>query len=322
MINKIYSIEPLRQEHIEKISNEINVDVILLNRDSFLNLVEEATFLDIRILICRDRDNVADIIEVCANLELIFIVSTGVEKLPFSQLMQRNIRVANTGGINAGIMSEYAMGYILSQSVRVCENLINQTRHYWKKFQCVDSLSGKNLLIVGAGRTGLLLAEKAKAFRMNIVGVKKHILQSSYLNFDRVISLNSIDEYLSWADYVVCTIPLTPDTEYFFDGEKFSKMSSKCCFINISRGKLIRQNDLINALREKKIKSAIFDVYEAEPILPEDELWDVPNLYMSPHSSGRLEYFLDCAIDYFISNVKAYNDGVRMPNELDLKNGY
>ena len=80
MINKIYSIEPLRQEHIEKISNEINVDVILLNRDSFLNLVEEATFLDIRILICRDRDNVADIIEVCANLELIFIVSTGVEK--------------------------------------------------------------------------------------------------------------------------------------------------------------------------------------------------------------------------------------------------
>lgn len=320
MIDRIHSIEPLQQYLIDRISKETKADVVLLDRNTFPNNLSENELSNIKVLICRDRDKVSNIIDVCANLKFIFIVSTGVEKLPFNKLIQRNIRVANTGGVNADIMSEYVIGYILSQSVRICENLINQTKHYWKKYQCVDSLSGKNLLIVGAGRTGQLIAEKAKVFKMNIIGVKKHI--TSIPNFDKIISLNDIEEYLHWADYIVCTLPLTPDTEFLFDENKFSKMSEECCFINISRGKLIKQNDLINILKEGKIKSAILDVYEVEPVSSNSDLWDTPNLYMSPHSSGRLENFLDHAIDYFIKNMNAYNNNNKMPNELDLENGY
>lgn len=320
MIDRIHSIEPLQEYLIDKISNETQADVVLLDRNTFPNNLSERELANINVLICRDRDKVSNIIDVCTNLKFIFIVSTGVEKLPFKKLIQRNIRVANTGGVNADVMSEYVIGYILSQSVRICENLINQTKHYWKKYQCVDSLSGKNLLIVGAGRTGQLIAEKAKVFKMNIIGVKKHITQIP--NFDKIISLNDIEEYLHWADYVVCTLPLTPDTEFLFDDNKFSKMSKECCFINISRGKLIKQNDLINTLRKGKIKSAILDVYEIEPVSSDSDLWDTPNLYMSPHSSGRLENFLDHAINYFIKNMNAYNNNNKMPNELDLENGY
>lgn len=320
MIDRIHSIEPLQQYLIDRISKETKAEVVLLDRNTFPNNLSENELSNIKVLICRDRDKVSNIIDVCANLKFIFIVSTGVEKLPFNKLMQRNIRVANTGGVNADIMSEYVIGYILSQSVRICENLINQTKHYWKKYQCVDSLSGKNLLIVGAGRTGQLLAEKAKVFKMNIIGVKKHI--TPIPNFDKIISLNDIEEYLHWADYIVCTLPLTPDTEFLFDKNKFSKMSKECCFINISRGKLIKQNDLINILKKGKIKSAILDVYEVEPVSSDSDLWDTPNLYMSPHSSGRLENFLDHAINYFIKNMNAYNNNNKMPNELDLGNGY
>lgn len=320
MIDKIHSIEPLEQYCIDRISNETKADVVLLNRDTFPKNLSENELTNIKVLICRDRDKISNIIDTCINLKFIFIVSTGVEKLPFEKLIQRNIRVANTGGVNADIMSEYVIGYILSQSVRICENLINQTKHYWKKYQCVDSLSGKNLLIVGAGRTGQLIAEKAKVFKMNIIGVKKHITE--VINFDKIISLNNIDDYLRWADYIVCTIPLTPETEYLFDYNKFSKMSKECCFINISRGKLIKQNDLIDTLKKGNIKSAILDVYETEPVSPGSELWDIPNLYMTPHSSGRLENFLDSAINYFIKNMNAYNNNQRMPNELNLENGY
>lgn len=320
MIDKIHSIEPLEQYCIDRISNETKADVVLLDRDTFPKNLSENELTNIKVLICRDRDKISNIIDICINLKFIFIVSTGVEKLPFEKLIQRNIRVANTGGVNADIMSEYVIGYILSQSVRICENLINQTKHYWKKYQCVDSLSGKNLLIVGAGRTGQLIAEKAKVFKMNIIGVKKHITE--VINFDKIISLNNIDDYLRWADYIVCTIPLTPETEYLFDYNKFSKMSKECCFINISRGKLIKQNDLIDTLKKGNIKSAILDVYETEPVSSGSELWNIPNLYMTPHSSGRLENFLDYAINYFIKNMNAYNNNQRMPNELNLENGY
>lgn len=320
MINKIHSIEPLEKYLIDKIHNGAKTETIILDRKTFPHNLSENELSDIQVLICRDRDKIDSIIDACKNLKFIFIVSTGVEKLPFQKLIQHNIRVANTGGVNANIMSEYVIGYILSQSVRICENLTNQTKHYWKKYQCVDSLSGKNLLIVGAGRTGQLIAEKAKVFKMNIIGVKKHI--TDVINFDRIISLNNIDDYLSWADYIVCTIPLTPETEHLFDYNRFSKMSKKCCFINISRGKLIKQDDLIDTLKKGNIKSAILDVYETEPVSPNSELWDTPNLYMTPHSSGRLENFLDYAINYFIKNMNAYNNNHRMPNELNLENGY
>lgn len=289
-----------------------------MSRDFFFEQTEVHPLIET--LICRDRDRVADIIDLCPNLRFIFIVSTGVEKLPFAKLRQHHIRVANTGGINAPIMSEYAMAYILSQSARVCENLDNQRQHFWKKFQCVDTLSGQNLLIVGAGRTGQLLAPKAKAFDMNVTGVKKH--PTSLANFDRVITLSELDEALPWADYIVCAIPLTPETTGLFNCHTFSLMKPTATFINISRGGLVVQTDLIDALMESKIHSAILDVYDQEPVSIDSPLWDVPNLYMTPHSSGRLENFMDHAIQYYIYNYQAYISGVAMPNEIRLNEGY
>lgn len=314
----IHSIEPLSQNQSDAILRQTSASLQVIARDTFFEQTDVHPLIET--LICRDRDQVSDIIKHCPNLRLIFIVSTGIEKLPFTKLLQHNVRVANTGGINAPIMSEYAMAYILSQSARVCENLDNQRQHQWKKFQCVNSLFGQNLLIVGAGRTGQLLANKAKAFGMNITGVKKH--PSPLANFDRIITLAELDETLPWADYIVCSIPLTPETTGLFNSHTFSLMKSTTTFINISRGGHVIQSDLIEALTESRIHSAILDVYDQEPVPSDSPLWDIPNLYMTPHSSGRLENFMDNAIQYFIFNYQAYISGMPMPNEIKLNEGY
>lgn len=198
----IFSIEPISQRSVEKIETILECHYCYVDRKTFLERTDIHN--DVQILICRDRDAVSEIIDCCRNLAFLFIVSTGVEKLPFEKLIQRNILVANTGGINAPIMSEYAMAYILSQSARVCENLRNQINGVWKKYQCVDSLENQKLLIVGAGRTGQLLAHKAKAFGMNVVGIKKHISQLK--DFDQIDSLENIDRHLNDADFVVLTL--------------------------------------------------------------------------------------------------------------------
>lgn len=314
----IHSIEALMPHLLSKIHHETNSRVRLINRADFLNCTDEHPTVEV--LICRDRDNVASIVDVCPNLKMIFIVSTGVERLPFKKLIERKIQVCNTGGINSDIMSQYAMGYILSQSVRVCENLKNQEQHYWKKFQCVDSLAGQNLLIVGAGRTGQLLAAKADAFGMCCTGIKRAVKSLPY--FKEVATLDKLNEFLPNADYVVCTIPLTSATTNLFDYFRFCNMKPTATFINISRGRIVVTADLVRALREGKLKSAILDVYEQEPLGQDDELWDIPNLYLSPHSSGRLENFMDGAIHYFISNYNAYLSGKPIPNIINLHDGY
>lgn len=317
-MTKIHTIEPLDISQKEYLANVTRSEVVQLNRCDFLSNEEECQ--QIEILICRDRDNVQEIIEVCPMLKMVFIVSTGVEKLPFSKLKEKGIVVCNTGGINAPIMSEYAMGAILQHSTRFRENILNQTQHYWKKFQCVDSLSEKKLLIVGAGRTGQLIARKAKTFDMNVFGVKKH--RGNVPFFDKIVDLDGIDEYLPEADYIVCTIPLTPETYHFFNYSKFEKMKKSAVFINISRGNICVEQDLIQALCKEELAYAVLDVFEKEPLQSDNALWDCPNVVISPHSSGRLVNFMSEAIKYAAKNINAFCQGEKLPNKVDLENGY
>ena len=315
---KIYTLEPLDFQQTDYLQKQTGLNVIQLNRQLF---PAETKFNDdVVVLVCRDRDNISAILDNCKNLKMVFIVSTGVEKLPFEKLMQRRVTVCNTGGINAEIMSEYAMGAILLHSTRMCENFINQNKHFWKKYQCVDSLAGRKLLIAGAGRTGQLIAKKAKAFDMYVIGVKRHISQIS--NFDEIISLDDMDGKLSSIDYIVCTLPSTPQTYKLFNHKRFSKMNKSAVFINISRGNLVVQQDLMKALRQGLIGGAVLDVFDEEPVKPDSEIWDCPNLLITPHSSGRLENFMSEAIKYAAANINAFVNGDLLPNKVDLRNGY
>lgn len=314
----VYSIEPISKEASDWIEQELDCRYCYIERQNFFQRTD--THGDISTLICRDRDAVSEIIDCCPALKFIFVVSTGVEKLPFKKLQERGVTVANTGGLNAPIMSEYAMAYILSQSARVCENLKNQINGIWKKYQCVDTLENKKLLIVGAGRTGRLLAQKAKIFGMRIVGIKRRISKQEY--FDQIDSLENLDLYLSDADFVVLTIPSTPKTKYLFDYTRFKKMNKNAVFINISRGSLVNQSELVSALKDGLIGCSILDVFEDEPLPPSSEMWHMDNLIITPHSSGRLTDFMNQAMRCFIANMKAFEKNEPLPNKVDLNAGY
>lgn len=317
-MNKVvFSIEPLSKWQIEYVERHAMCSVVLLDRE-YTKIQKPLS--DVEVLIARDRDNVEQLMDNFPNLKFLFIVSTGVEKLPFKRLDDANIQVANTGGINSEIMSQYAIAYILADSARVCENFSNQEKHYWKPYQCVDSLEGKTILIVGVGRTGNSIAHKAKALGMNCLGVKKHPIESA--EFEKIVKLEQIEQLLPHADYVVCCLPLTPETQDVFAKELFEKMKSTAMFINLSRGKCINIEDLVTALSNDIIKRAVLDVFPTEPIDEKSELWDVPNLWITPHSSGRLENFMDEAMKYFVNNYIAFVNNNKLPNEVNLKNGY
>ena len=228
--------------------------------------------------------------------------------------------MANCSGISADIMSNYAMACILGHCARLKENILNQQQHVWKRCQCTDSLQNKSLLIVGAGRTGREIARKAKIYGLKTIGVQRTPRTATYI--DETIALDELDRYLPNADYVVCTIPQTPITVRLCNCSRFSLMKESSVFINISRGAIVVEDDLLNVLDEGKIDQVYLDVFEKEPLPVDHPLWSHPKVLVTPHQSGRLTNYMSRAMDMFVENYQAYIQGNIMPNEVNMKQGY
>lgn len=114
-----------------------------------------------------------------------------------------------------------------------------------------------------------------------------------------------------------------PETEEFLDAEAFEILSKKKAFIsNISRGKILKQDDLIAALREGKLRGAALDVATPEPLPADSELWDVPNLILTPHISGLSRSYTDRSFQILTANLKKRENGEKMINVVDRKKGY
>lgn len=314
----IHSLEPLTDYQVKLIRQKTGAEVCFIQRESYENQIEKLA--DIEYLICRDRDSLSKMLNFCPKLKLIYVLSAGVERLPFDMLRRRNIIVCNASGINAEVMSQFAMAQILSHSAKVRENLSNQQKHHWKKYQCMEDLRKRRLLIAGAGRSGTLLAHKAKAFQMEVVGA--NFIVKNIFPFDRIVSLKDFDSMIDSADYIVCALPLTEYTERYFKYDVFSRMKTTACFINMSRGKLVETKGLVRALKEKKLSCAILDVFDEEPIESNNKLWDIPNLYITPHMAGRTSNFMDEAITLFCDNFMAHIQGLTEPTKIDLINGF
>ena len=311
------SIEPLKKEWVQDVNKKCGIEI------KFLDGTDRENWERIQkceLLICRDRDLSVKFLDEFVTLKYIYIVSAGVEKLPFEYLKKRNILVMNSGGASDAAMSDYVIGAMLLFSSNFKECIENKMKKHWKKFLYSNSLRDKKILIVGAGRIGCAIAQKAKAMGMLVYGIKRSRTEIPY--FDKIFSLQNMKTILPLADYIVCTIPLTEETMYLFDMDKFELMNSNAIFINVSRGKIIKENDLINALKENKIRAAVLDVFETEPLPQESKLWDLDNVIITPHSSGRIENFLEYSMDIFSRNMNCLLQQKNIPNLIDLDRGY
>lgn len=294
----------------------LEVKTIIRSNDN----CEEIKRLNPDVIICRNRDNIEQFVHDSPNLKFIFIVEVGLEKLPFNELIKHNIRIANTSGISADIMSNYVMACVLEHAAHLEENFSNKQKHHWKRYQNTDSLLEKTLLIVGAGRTGQAIARKAKAFGMITIGVVSHKRPIDFI--DEVGTLENLNNYLAISNYIVCTLPLTSATLHLFNKDRFCRMRRDSVFINISRGALVKEGDLLDSVNKGLFAKAYLDVFETEPLPENHAFWTNPNIIVTPHQSGRLEKHLEKAVELFFPNYAAFQNGAKMPNEVNLEQGY
>ena len=222
-------------------------------------------------------------IEQFRNLKYIQLTSAGFDRVPMDYINQHGIEIHNARGVYSVPMAEFALTDILQLVKQSRFFYENQKQHIWEKSRTLGELAGKTAVIVGAGNIGAEVAKRLKAFDVTVVGIDITTDQRPY--FDKIELLNNLDEQLKAADIIVLTLPLTDDTKGMFDKSKFDLMKNSCIFVNIARGQLVVESDLIDALSNKKITGAVLDVFETEPLSKESPLWDMDNVIITPHNS-------------------------------------
>ena len=222
-------------------------------------------------------------IEQFHSLKYIQLTSAGFDRVPMDYIKQHGIEIHNARGVYSVPMAEFALTGILQLVKQSRFFYENQKQHIWEKSRTLGELAGKTAVIVGAGNIGSEVAKRLKAFDVTVVGIDITTDERPY--FDKIELLSNLDEQLKAADIVVLTLPLTDDTKGMFDKSKFDLMKNSCIFVNIARGQLVVENDLVDALNNKKISGAVLDVFETEPLEKTSPLWDMDNVIITPHNS-------------------------------------
>lgn len=222
-------------------------------------------------------------IEQFKSLKYIQLTSAGFDRVPLDYINDHKIKIYNAHGVYSVPMAEFALTGILQLVKQSRFFYENQKHHMWEKSRTLGELSGKTAVIVGAGNIGTEVAKRLNAFDMTVIGVD--VCNNEKLYFDNVELLSELDEYLKIADVVVLTLPLMDSTRGMFDKTKFELMKENSIFVNLARGPLVVENDLIDSLEQKLIGGAVLDVFDVEPLEKNSPLWDMKNVILTPHNS-------------------------------------
>lgn len=267
-------------------------------------------------------NNLSDeLIRKMKKLRWIHSGQSGVEKLPHKLLLEKEIVVTNSKGINAVAMAEYVMGMILNVEKNMYHFYEAQKSGQWDKIIRQTEIAEKKMVILGTGEVGTAIAKRAKAFDMEVIGISRQGKETPF--FDKVYAFERREEILSVGDYIVVAMPLTEKTMHIVDWDFLKRLKTSVILVNIGRGALIKTEDLVFALEEKKIRMAILDVFEQEPLKKESKLWKLDNVIITPHIAGdRIKEYSNRMLDILCNNLSQYPNFEKMKNIVDLKEGY
>ncbi len=264
------------------------------------------------------------------SLTWVHAATTGVDNLMFPELVNSDVVVTNSRGVFEEPIAEYVLGLILAFAKDFPRTWEYQRERRWKHRE-TERISGKRALVVGTGPIGRHIARKLAA-----VGMEVHASGSRARDGDddfRTIVESSTAERgtdgaptlhreLPEADHVIVAAPLTDATHGLVDARFLDLMKPTARLINVARGPIVVQSDLIAALDNEVIAGAALDVFESEPLKAISPLWGLPGSLVSPHMSGDVTGWRDDLADLFLDNLSRYLDGRELRNVVDKGRGY
>ena len=264
-----------------------------------------------------EKEPMIEIAHAATNLKWMNSIYAGLDFMPLDVLQERGVIVTNGVGINAVTIAEYVVMLMLTHAKGYREVVRAQDRHEW----LLDSpgkreLSGERVLLLGMGAIGSLIKPRLEAFDMTVVPVRRS-------GADGALKPGEWREKLGEFDWVVLAVPSTPETRHMVGAMELARMRPNGVLVNISRGDVVDQDAVVEALKEQKIEAALLDVTEPEPLPEDPPLWALDNAQITMHLSARSQTkMFQRSADRFIENLERWRAGEPVEPRFDLSLGY
>ena len=272
-----------------------------------------------------DRDG-PNIFELAPKIRWVQTTSAGVGPLVERLgLADSDVIVTTASGVHARPLAEFVFMALLTHVKELGRLRTDQQAHRWERF-CSDELDGKTLAVVGPGKIGRQVAATGRAFGMQVLGLGRSggPARARELGFDELYTRPDFHAMLARADAVVLCCPHTPETDGMIDRAAFGAMRPGVMFVNISRGQVVDESALLDALRDGKVAFAALDVFRTEPLPAQSPFWGLPNVLINPHSASTAFSENGKIADIFCHNLRCFLDGRvdEMRNVLDKRRLY
>jgi phosphoglycerate dehydrogenase-like enzyme len=237
----------------------------------------------------------------------------------YPELIAHPVQITNFREIYSDHIGAHVMAFVLAFARGLQHYIPQQTKREWKRLPQntgVVHLPEATALVVGVGGIGSEVARLAAAFGMRVIGVDERRREAP----PGVAELHrgdELDALLPGADFVILTVPHTPETEGFMNRARFQEMKKTAFFINIGRGMTTRLDDLAAAIEAGEIAGAGLDVFEQEPLPADHKLWTLPGVLITPHTAGHGPYLDERRYEIILDNCRRFLAGQPLRNLVD-----
>ncbi|MGB5931772.1 MAG: D-2-hydroxyacid dehydrogenase [Anaerolineae bacterium] len=334
MAERVKILSPLQweekhRERVRQLSPRISLSVV----QGEAQFLEELPSAEVVVIWPRPFD-----LGRAPRLKWIQLISAGLDRFVGHPIMESDIIITTASGIHATPIGEYVLASMLAFSRRFRDIWRLQERKEWpgERWEILrgEELRGKTVGILGYGSIGREVGRLCKAFGMRVLATDsaQEMEDRGYrppgtgdpkgMLLDSLFPPSQLREMVKECDFFIVALPLTPETEGMVGREELKAMKRSAYLVNISRGRVVDEEALIEALKEGWIGGAGLDVFAQEPLPQESELWGLDNLILSPHVSANTPRYQERFTELFCENLRRYLAGEELLNVVGKKRGY
>ena len=267
----------------------------------------------------------ADLLRAGKALRWIQSPSAGVNYLQdLAELVENDVVLTNTRGAHGPSIGEHTFALLFALTRHIPESVQAQRDHYWARpelYRTSREMRGLTMGVIGYGAIGRAVAQRARGFDMEVLAIDPH----PELGAPFVVEtwdMERLPDLLEQSEVVVVAAPLTAQSYHLIDAAALARMKPDAYLIVVSRGGIVDEDALVDALQGGKLAGAGIDVTEIEPLAPESRLWDAPNLVITPHTAGDSTEKERRCIEILRENLVRFSQGETLLNVVDKQRGY
>jgi D-3-phosphoglycerate dehydrogenase len=274
------------------------------------------------VLVVRSTKVPADVLGAAKNLKLVIRAGSGYDTIDVSAATERNIRVCNCPGMNAVAVAELTIGMMVALDRRIVDNTVDLRKGVWnkKEYSKARGLKGRTLGIIGLGKIGCEVAQRAAAFEMNILYAD--IIDRKDMEKEYGLKKVGLDQILAESDFISVHVPGGEGTKHIIGEAELAKMKPTACILNCARGGTVDEKALARAVEAGKVGGAGLDVYEVEPLATAKDFADPvvqsPRVYGTHHIGASTDQAQSAVADETVRIIKNYKDSGQFINCVNM----